>query len=177
MTSVDSGLPPPPSETTALLAPVDHESPGSSTFLSVFRRDAKMLLRPALPVFWFVCSTSASRRTFSSKPMGSTHSFEHSIFMSSVTFIEHISAVALAAATIGFVQCHWAQHHPGDVQCLGHCPVERVDFRLATIHRTMRSTHGYAIKLLYERRCLPLMTVVLQILILIVSPVCWLGAS
>ena len=71
MTSVDSALQAPPSETTPLLAPADHESPspGSNAFLSVFRQEAKTLVRFALPVFGFVYSASASQHTFSLKPM------------------------------------------------------------------------------------------------------------
>ena len=69
MASVDSGLQAPPSETTALLAPVDHESPGSTAFLSVFSQEAKTLVRYALPVYGFVYSASDSQRTFSLKLM------------------------------------------------------------------------------------------------------------
>ena len=69
MASVDSGLQAPPSETTALLAPVDRESPGSTAFLSVFSQEAKTLVRYALPVYGFVYSASASQRTFSLKLM------------------------------------------------------------------------------------------------------------
>ncbi|KAH0831104.1 MATE efflux family protein [Lanmaoa asiatica] len=77
ITSVDSGLQTSPSETTPLLAspttyieePVDH---GSNAFLSVLWQEVKTLVRYALPVF-------------------GTHVFEHSIFMSSVIAIGHIS--------------------------------------------------------------------------------------
>ena len=68
MASVDSGSREPPSETTALLAPADHESPGSNAFLLVFRQEAKTLVRYALPVLGFVYSASASQCTFSLKP-------------------------------------------------------------------------------------------------------------
>ena len=69
MSVVDSGLHARPSDTTALLGPVDHESLGSNAFLSVFRQEAKILVRYALPVFGFVYSASASQPTFSLKQM------------------------------------------------------------------------------------------------------------
>ena len=69
ITSVGSALQAPPSETTPLLAPVDHKSPGSNTFVSVFRQETKTLVRYALPVFGFVYSASAYQRTFSLMPM------------------------------------------------------------------------------------------------------------
>ncbi|KAN0094813.1 MatE domain containing protein [Tylopilus felleus] len=90
--SVDSGLQPPPSETTALLTsqiprgevPIDQELSGSNAFWPVCRQEVKTLIKYALPVF-------------------GTHVFEHSIIMSSVISIGHISTTALAAATIGFM--------------------------------------------------------------------------
>lgn len=65
-TSVDSGLQALPSETTPLLVPpicrieepVDHESYGSNTPLSVLWIEVKTLVRYALPVFGFVYSAS-----------------------------------------------------------------------------------------------------------------------
>jgi hypothetical protein len=69
MTFVDSDLQAPPSETTALLAPIDNQSPGSNALLAVFRQEAKTLVRYALPVFGFVFSISAFQRAFSLKPI------------------------------------------------------------------------------------------------------------
>ncbi|KAF8557463.1 hypothetical protein OG21DRAFT_269331 [Imleria badia] len=89
--SVDSSLQASPTETTVLLASprpcieqtVDDELP-EGDFLSVFRQETKTLVKFALPVF-------------------GTHLFEHSIIVSSVISIGHISTIALAAATIGFM--------------------------------------------------------------------------
>ena len=68
--SADSCLQVPPTETTALLTspvpriqPVDDELPGGDVSLSVFRQEAKTLIRYALPVFGFVDSVSISQRT------------------------------------------------------------------------------------------------------------------
>jgi hypothetical protein len=69
VTFVGSGTHTRPSDTTALLAPVDHESLGSNAFLSVFQHETKTLVRYALPVFGFVYSASVSQRTFSLKLM------------------------------------------------------------------------------------------------------------
>ena len=98
MTSVDFGLHASPSETISVLPSTMNRL--EQRFLVGLSARPKTLLRPALPVFRFVCSISASQRTFSLKPMGSMHVFEHNIIMSSV---EHISTIALAAATIGFM--------------------------------------------------------------------------
>ncbi|KAI9569367.1 mate-domain-containing protein [Boletus coccyginus] len=86
MTSMDHGLQAHPSETTALLAPgpVADASPGRKALLSVYRQEIKTLVRYTLPVI-------------------GTQLFEHSIIMSSAVSIGHISTIALAAASIGFM--------------------------------------------------------------------------
>ncbi|KAF9242288.1 MATE efflux family protein [Melanogaster broomeanus] len=87
--SADSYL---PSETTPLLSPpvprivknVDFTSCGSIKPVSMFWEEVVTLFKYTLPVF---C----------------THIFEHSIIITSVISIGHISTTALAAATIGFM--------------------------------------------------------------------------
>jgi hypothetical protein len=70
-------------------APVDHESPGSSAFSSVFRQT---LLRPT-PVFGLYIQLLLLR-VFSLTPLGSTHLVEHNTIMFSVICITHISTIA-----------------------------------------------------------------------------------
>jgi MATE family multidrug resistance protein len=145
MTFVDSDLQAPPSETTALLAPIDNQSPGSNALLAVFRQEAKTLVRYALPVF-------------------GTHVFEHSIIMSSVISIGHISTVALAAATMGFMTAN----------VTGLSIIQGMSSALDTVLPSAWTSNQPRLVGLWTQRM-----VVLQILILIVSPgpVCYLGVS
>ncbi|KIJ59881.1 hypothetical protein HYDPIDRAFT_117978 [Hydnomerulius pinastri MD-312] len=80
------------SETTPLLGPpiprieenVDFVSCEGRSRASMYWEETKILFKYSLPVF-------------------GTHVFEHSIIMTSVISIGHISTIALAAATIGFM--------------------------------------------------------------------------
>ncbi|KAG9313749.1 MATE efflux family protein [Chiua virens] len=87
--AADPDSEPPPSESTPLLAPPipriqEHDEVGEHSATAVAWEEAKILSKYALPVF-------------------GTHVFEHSILMASVISIGHISTIALAAATLGYM--------------------------------------------------------------------------
>ncbi|KAG9313747.1 MATE efflux family protein [Chiua virens] len=91
-TSIKSGSHASRAETAPLLAPavphidprIDHASQSHDDFMSNFWDEIKTLVAYALPVL-------------------GTQVFEQSIFMASVISIGHISTIALAAATLGFM--------------------------------------------------------------------------
>ncbi|KAG6380107.1 MATE efflux family protein [Boletus reticuloceps] len=148
---VDPGLQVLPSETTALLAspiprieqPVNHESSGSNAFFSVFQQEAKTLIRYALPVF-------------------GTHLFEHSIIMSSVISIGHISTTALAAATIGFMTAN----------VTGLSVIQGMSSALDTVLPSAWTSNQPQLVGLWTQRM-----VVLQIIILIPIYMVWFNAE
>ena len=138
---------PSPSEITPLL-----EWPASSAFLSVFQQEAKTLLKPCLR---FVCMFNFCFSTYIFAQANGKHAFIHSIVMSSVTSIEHISTIALSATTIGFMH----------INITGLSIIQGMLSALDTRARGLQISYNS----LNEQRCLLLQTVVLQILILIKS--------
>ena len=96
--------------------------------------------------------------------------FEHNIIMSSVTSIEHISTIALAAATIGFMTAIVTGLSIIQVPWTLSCRARQINHN-SSDH--VLSASWVCPKLFNEQRCLPLKTVVLQIFISTMSPVCY----